>query len=82
MQRLERLSERALVVPIAAFLLLMPPLLTLFEGEGRFLGIPLLYLYLFGVWALFIVVARIAARRLLAGQRAAGHGTPGQPRER
>lgn len=73
MQRLERLAERALALPAAAFLLLTPPILTIFEGSMRVFGIPPLYIYLFGVWLIAIAVGRHLARRLLAaGERRIG----------
>lgn len=72
MKRLERLAERALALPVAAFLLLTPPLLTLFEGRAQVLGVPAIYLYLFGAWLGLIAVGRHLARRLLAGERRVG----------
>lgn len=69
MARLERISERAFVLPIAAFLLFVPPIVTLFDGTARVAGIPLILLYLFGVWLVLIAAARQLGRRLLIESR-------------
>lgn len=52
---------------VAAFLLgvalFMPPIVPLFDSSVRIVGIPLLYLYLFGAWGgLTVILAVIAAR--------------------
>jgi hypothetical protein len=60
----ERLRSAALLVPVLGLFLLLPPFVTLFTGEPRLLGIPLIVLYLFGVWAALIVGAALLAHRL------------------
>lgn len=47
------------VIGIAA---LYPPLLGAFNRPGSFLGIPILPLYLFTVWALLVLVSWILGR--------------------
>jgi hypothetical protein len=49
--------QRLLVLFLAALLALFSPLLTQFESVPDLLGVPALYLYLFGVWAAVIAVA-------------------------
>ena len=49
--------QRLLVVFLAALLALFSPVVGRFEGVPDLLGIPALYLYLFGTWALVIAVA-------------------------
>lgn len=66
MQRLQRLTDRALAIPLAGFVLLMPPLLPLFARPVSVLGVPLLVVYVFGVWLLLILAGRWAARALRA----------------
>ena len=39
------------------------PLLSLFDRPVRVLGVPLIWAYLFGVWALLIVVVAVVSRR-------------------
>lgn len=52
---------------VAAFLLggllLTYPLLSLFDRSETWLGVPLLYLYLFAAWALLIAIMAIAVER-------------------
>ena len=49
-------SQRLVAVFILGWLLFSYPLLSLFNTGGTVFGIPLLYAYLFGVWALLIVL--------------------------
>ncbi len=51
--RNERLAALALIGAVA----LNYPLLSLFADSSFLLGIPLLYLYLFVFWAVFILIA-------------------------
>jgi hypothetical protein len=45
------------VLTVASFLLLTPPLLDIFDRPVLVLGIPLLYVYCYGVWTAAIVCA-------------------------
>ena len=47
-------GQRLAALFLLGFLLLNYPLLNLFAGTVRVLGIPLLYAYVFAVWALLI----------------------------
>lgn len=51
-------------LPIAMVVLLMPPVLLLFDRHVLIGGIPLLHVYLFVVWLAFILATRWLARRL------------------
>lgn len=73
MTRLERLADRAVVLPVAAFLLLTPPVLHVFSRDSAIFGIPVLFLYCFTVWAVLIGLGRALARRL---HRASGEAAP------
>jgi len=55
-QRSELTRQRLVAVFLGGVLLLYSPFIALFEGHGDWLGIPVLYLYLFGVWAVIIAV--------------------------
>ncbi len=49
---------------LLGFLLLNYPLLTLFAGAGRVWGVPVLYVYVFLVWALLIgLMALVVEKR-------------------
>ena len=49
-------AQRLVALFILGCLLFSYPLLSLFNTGGTVFGIPLLYAYLFGVWALLIVL--------------------------
>jgi len=61
-----RLRAAAVVVPLAALVLLMPPFISLFVAPVNVLGIPLLVVYMFGVWALLVFLTWRLSRRLAA----------------
>lgn len=61
----ERLRDRALAIPIAAFVALTPPILWAFGQGSVVFGVPLLYLYVFLAWLLAILAGAWAARRLV-----------------
>ncbi|MNF47502.1 hypothetical protein D3C84_287060 [compost metagenome] len=48
-------AQRLVAVFMLGCLLFSYPLLALFDGGGEVFGIPLLFAYLFGAWALLIV---------------------------
>ena len=52
-----QLRQRLATLFLLGLLLWFSPLLLRLEGAGRLFGIPLLYLYLFGVWALLVAAA-------------------------
>ncbi len=53
--------ERAVALFLFAVLAISPPLLAIFSQEGRLFGIPILYLYLFSVWALVVLMIALNA---------------------
>jgi hypothetical protein len=59
-----RLHDVAVLLPCVGLLLLMPPFIGLFSPRLTLLGIPLLVFYVFGVWAVLIVLTAVLARRL------------------
>lgn len=65
-----RLRNAAVLAPLLGLLLLLPPLIAPFTAPVRVFGIPLVVLYLFGLWAALIAGAWWLARRL---------GTPAHP---
>lgn len=66
--RQQRAREAALLLPVVGFLLLIPPLMTIFGGHSHILGSPVLSAYIFGVWLVLIVASWLLARRLSAGR--------------
>ena len=62
--RRRRLRDMAVLLPAAGAFLLLPPFIHVFTGGANLFGIPLIVVYLFGVWTGLILLARILARRL------------------
>jgi len=58
--------ERLVALFALGIVLLVPPVLVVFNRTERVLGVPLLYLYLFSAWAVLIALAALIARRIVA----------------
>jgi hypothetical protein len=56
-------GERIGLIFMIGVLVVNFPLLAIFNHSGMVAGFPVLYLYLFGAWAVGIVVAFLLARR-------------------
>jgi hypothetical protein len=56
-------GPRLVALFLLGFLLLNYPLLHLFSGPGELLGVPLLYAYIFVVWALLIGLMALVVER-------------------
>ncbi|WP_260294617.1 hypothetical protein [Sedimenticola hydrogenitrophicus] len=54
MRRAILTSQRLLAVFLTGMLLLFSPIVSLFDRPLFWLGIPMIYLYLFSVWAILI----------------------------
>lgn len=65
MDRRDTTHERLVALFLLGVLLLVPPMLVVFNRVERVLGVPLLYLYLFAAWALLIGLAALVARRIV-----------------
>lgn len=64
MQAQSLTPERLVALFLLAVLLLMPPLLIIFNKATLILGVPMLFLYLFVAWtALIALVAFVVERR-------------------
>ncbi len=48
--------QRLVLVFLAGLLFFFSPILSLFDRQADWHGVPVLYLYLFGVWAVLIAV--------------------------
>ncbi len=71
-----RLVDRSFVLTVLAFVLLTPPIVTIFNVPVLVLGVPLLHVYCFAVW----LVAIVAGARLAAGLRRE-EAEPGRPED-
>jgi hypothetical protein len=56
------LRQRLALLFLAGLLLWFSPLLPRVDRAGSWLGIPVLYLYLFGAWLLLIALAALVLR--------------------
>ena len=59
-----RLRDAAALLPLLGLVLLMPPVITLFAVGLDVAGVPLIVVYVFGVWLALIACAALLARRL------------------
>jgi hypothetical protein len=69
-------SERLVALFVLGCLLLTYPLLALFNVGGTVFGIPLLYAWLFGAWALLIALMALAVSRPRRDEASARGGGP------
>ena len=60
-----RYRELALLLPLAALLLFMPPYLRILSRADQLLGIPVLHIYIFGIWFAGILLTAAISRRLV-----------------
>jgi hypothetical protein len=67
-----RNQEQLVALFVLGALLLLPPLLAIFNRPRRVLGVPVLYLYLFLAWAALIGLTAAVARRAGAAQSRGG----------
>jgi hypothetical protein len=58
-----RTRELLVALFLLGALLFAPPLLLLFNQPTRILGVPILYLYLFAVWAVLIALVAFVVER-------------------
>lgn len=58
--------DAATVLPVVTAILLMPPVVLIFAAPATVAGIPLVVVFIFGVWAAAIAAALLLARRLSA----------------
>ncbi|HZY15099.1 MAG TPA: hypothetical protein VFE74_00640 [Ramlibacter sp.] len=60
-----RAQTLGVLLPLLALFLLMPPFVTLFTADGSVAGVPLIVVYLFGIWGLLLVATWLLARVLM-----------------
>ncbi len=63
MNRSTHTRQRLAGVFLLGLLLLFSPVLTLFDKAVEWAGIPISYLYLFGVWLILIVLAALTVEQ-------------------
>ena len=63
-RRARKIRDRSLVLLLIAMLLLMPPVAPLFHVDSKLFGLPATLIYVFALWALLILGARLLAKPL------------------
>ncbi len=58
----QRARDAAALLPVAAAFLLLPPFILVFAAPVLVAGVPLVVVYVFGVWAAIILGAWLVAR--------------------
>ena len=61
MPRPDNTAERSLALFLLGLAVFTPPLLAVFSVEGTWLGVPVLYLYVFAAWAVLILLMGLSA---------------------
>lgn len=74
MDRASLVRARLIALLALGTVLLLPPLLVVFNRPVRVLGIPALYLYIFAAWALIIALAAAISRRISSDDQAGAGG--------
>lgn len=64
-----RWRDLAILLPVFGALLLLPPIVALTVPAGTLGNVPVIVLYLFGVWAALILAAALTARGLRGAAR-------------
>lgn len=70
--RTQGTRDAATVLPFVAVFLFLPPVILVFAAPALIFGIPLIVVYIYGVWAAVILAALLLARRLERAEREAG----------
>jgi len=56
--------DAAKILPVAASVLLLPPFILIFAAPATVAGVPLIIVYVFGIWAAIVLAAWLVARRI------------------
>jgi hypothetical protein len=59
----DRLAARLAAVAVLGFVLLVPPLIAVFDRGARVAGVPVVWVYLFLAWAAIIGLVAATVRR-------------------
>ncbi|NLU71488.1 hypothetical protein HCC61_02060 [Streptomyces sp. HNM0575] len=59
----KRLTGRLAAVAALTLVLIVPPLLSQFDREHRIFGVPVIWVYLYGVWAVVTALVAVIGSR-------------------
>ncbi|WP_019646005.1 hypothetical protein [Novispirillum itersonii] len=68
-------QQRSLALTLLGLVLFLPPLVLLVMTDRVLFGVPVVYLWFFGIWLALILAGRILARRLDRITRGGGRET-------
>jgi hypothetical protein len=68
----QKAKDALLVVSLIGLWLLMPPAITFFNRPDLIAGIPMIIVYIFGVWLALIVLTIVLSRRVRDDRDRAG----------
>jgi hypothetical protein len=68
-------QDVAAILPFGLAVMVLPPVILVFATPVTVFGLPLILLYVFGIWALAILSAFLLARRLADPERPGSGGT-------
>lgn len=63
-----KLENIAVALPIFGAAMILPPVVGVFAAEARIIGVPVIVIYFFSMWVLFIFGAYLLSRRLKTRQ--------------
>ena len=63
MEEIDRRGQRMIALCMLGLVLFNFPILALFNVPGEFLGVPLLYVYIFAAWAGLIALMAVVAEK-------------------
>lgn len=72
----DRTPEQLSALFVFGALLLLPPLLIVFNQPARVLGVPVLFLYIFLAWVAVIGLTAAVARRIAGGGSSGSDASP------
>ncbi|MDF2230991.1 hypothetical protein P2H44_00340 [Albimonas sp. CAU 1670] len=67
--RRRRAEALAAIIPLAAFISLMPPFVRIFAHDGRIFGAPVALVFLLALWTGLVIATRMLSRRLMRRDR-------------
>jgi uncharacterized membrane protein len=64
MQNRRKLENIAAALPVFGAAMIFPPIVRVFAPDARLFGVPIIVIYLFAIWMMFIIATYFLSRRL------------------
>jgi cytoskeletal protein RodZ len=62
--KISKIRDTIMVLTLIGTWLMMPPMLEVFQNSSSILGMPMIVVYLFGVWLALIMTTALVVRRI------------------